>query len=100
MKDKLKNEMLEAIFVQTGGREENPKIAELCAGIAVKFISANGILENIYLPSELIALKEYYDFKWRGGCKSGECKTEEEIKAREISIKIENKLNEMANNLL
>ena len=41
MKDKLKEEMLEAIFVQTGGRLENPKIADVCAEIAVNFIANN-----------------------------------------------------------
>lgn len=99
MKDKLKNEMLEAIFVQTGGREENPKIAELCADIAVKFISVNGILENIYLPSELIALKEYYDKRLVTG-NNGGCRSQEQGDAQKISINIEKRLTEMANNLL
>ena len=41
-KNKLKKEMLEAIFIKTGGRIENPQIAEICAEIAVKncYISA------------------------------------------------------------
>lgn len=39
MKNKLKDEMLKAIFIQTGGRPENPKIAEICAQIAVNNIA-------------------------------------------------------------
>lgn len=97
MKDKLKNEMLEAIFVQTGGREENPKIAEICADIALKFISANGILANSYLPSELIALKEYYDTRWMG---ANGCRSQGQVDAQKISINIEKRLTEMANNFL
>lgn len=45
MKQTIKDKMLEAIFVQTGGRPENPKIAEICADIAVGFISSNGLSE-------------------------------------------------------
>lgn len=44
MKNKLKEEMLKEIFVQTGGRPENPKIADVCAEIAVKFFSSNAVL--------------------------------------------------------
>ncbi len=48
MKTELKYKMLEAIFVKTGGRPENPDIAEICADIAVKFISVNqNICTNI-----------------------------------------------------
>lgn len=46
MKQKIKDEMLEAIFVQTGGRPENPKIAEICAEIAVNFITSNTVLAD------------------------------------------------------
>jgi hypothetical protein len=35
-KKKLKNEMLEAIFIKTGGRPENTEIAEICAEVALK----------------------------------------------------------------
>ena len=45
MKNELKEEMLKAIFVQTGGRPENPKIADVCATVAVNFITSNGMLK-------------------------------------------------------
>jgi hypothetical protein len=32
----LKDKMLKEIFIKTGGREQNPQIAEICAKIAVK----------------------------------------------------------------
>lgn len=32
-KSELKKEMLEAIFIKTGGRPEKPEIAEICAEI-------------------------------------------------------------------
>lgn len=51
MKNKLKEEMLKEIFVQTGGRPENPKIADVCAEIAVKFFSSNAVLAEP-LPHE------------------------------------------------
>jgi hypothetical protein len=37
----LKNEMLRAIFVKTGGRPENVEIAEICAEIALKQYFSN-----------------------------------------------------------
>jgi hypothetical protein len=40
MKKELKDKMLEAIFVQTGGRPENPAIAEICSEIAVNHFSS------------------------------------------------------------
>ena len=46
MKQKLKDEMLEAIFIKTGGRIENPQIAEICAEIAVNFIASNTVLTD------------------------------------------------------
>lgn len=46
MKNELEEKMLEAIFVKTGGRPENPKIAEVCAEIAAKAISTNTISED------------------------------------------------------
>lgn len=52
MKQKIKDEMLEAIFVQTGGRPENPKIAEICAEIAVNFITSNTMLADSLPLSE------------------------------------------------
>jgi hypothetical protein len=39
MKSQLKDKMLEAIFVKTGGRPENPTIAEICAEIATEHFS-------------------------------------------------------------
>jgi hypothetical protein len=39
MKKELKDKMLEAIFVQTGGRPENPQIAKICAEIATEYFS-------------------------------------------------------------
>lgn len=53
MKNKLKEEMLEAIFVQTGGRPENPKIVEVCAEIAIKAISSNTMFA-VSLPSDFL----------------------------------------------
>jgi hypothetical protein len=38
IKKDMKAEMLETIFVQTGGRPENPLIAEICAEIANKWV--------------------------------------------------------------
>lgn len=45
-KNKLKKEMLEAIFIKTGGRLENPEIAEICAEIAVKNCSIPAISDS------------------------------------------------------
>ena len=33
----LKVEMLKQIFIKTGGREENPKIVDVCAEVAEKY---------------------------------------------------------------
>jgi hypothetical protein len=46
-KNKLKKEMLEAIFVKTGGRPENPEIAEICAEIAVKNCSIPAVSGHV-----------------------------------------------------
>ena len=61
MKNKLKEEMLKEIFIQTGGRPENIKIADVCAEIAVKAISSNTMLA-VSLPSleELNAKANFY----------------------------------------
>lgn len=50
-----------------------------------------------YLPSELIALKAYYDAKYAGieGCRS-----QDQVDAQKMSIDIEKRLNEIANSLL
>ena len=48
-----------------------------------------------YLPSELIALKEYYSKR----CGGSGCTSQENIDAREITNKIEKILLKMANNL-
>ena len=56
-------------------------------------------VSGIYSPSELIALKKYYDAKWMGGSSNGGCRTQENIDAEKISKQIEKRLLEMANNL-
>jgi hypothetical protein len=51
IKQKLKDQMLEAIFIKTGGRQENPIIAEICAEVAVNFIaSVTKMLEDNDAP--------------------------------------------------
>lgn len=39
----LQEKMLEAIFVKTGGRPENPVIAKICADIAIIEMEAIGL---------------------------------------------------------
>lgn len=39
--------MLEAIFIKTGGRPENPEIAEICAEIALKNSSISDVSDNL-----------------------------------------------------
>lgn len=65
MKQKIKDEMLEAIFVQTGGRSENPKIAEICAEIAVNFITSNTVLitPNAVLSDSLPLVEHCEDWQ-------------------------------------
>ncbi len=41
----LKEQMLKALFIQTGGRKENPKIAWICADIAEKWLREQ-VLKN------------------------------------------------------
>jgi len=55
-KNKLKKEMLEAIFIKTGGRIENPQIAEICAEIALRNCST----PNVIGQSELLEI--FIDF--------------------------------------
>ena len=40
MKKEFKDRMLEAIFTKTGGRPENPRIAEVCSEVAMEFITS------------------------------------------------------------
>lgn len=79
MKKELKEEMMEAIFIYTGGRKENAKIAGICADIAVRFFSSNAVLavslpsdvefeKNLkeYSPYEKLIIRRFYDWIKRG----------------------------------
>lgn len=58
MKQELKDKMLKEIFIQTGGRKENPKIANICAEIAEEYINAvKKIITSKQILSFELALK-------------------------------------------
>lgn len=63
----------------------------------VKNLSSNGVLVDSLPPSELIALKEYYDKKWKG---TNGCRSQEQVDAEKISNYIKNRLADMAVNNL
>ena len=46
--------MLKEIFIQTGGRDENPKIAEICAKIAAKTLIETNELLFSYITNETL----------------------------------------------
>ena len=54
IENKLKAEMLKEIFIQTGGRDENPKIAEICAKIAAKTLIETNELLFSYITNETL----------------------------------------------
>jgi hypothetical protein len=58
--------------------------------------NANVLLADSLPPSELIALKEYYDKKWEGY--GGGCKPQGYYDAIKISEAIEKRLHDMAVN--
>ena len=61
--------------------------------------SSNGMLAESLPPSELIAIKKYYDERWSGGCyNGGGCKSQEQVDAEKISKNIEKRLADMAVN--
>jgi len=57
--------------------------------------NANVLLADSLQPSELIALKEYYDKKWKG---ANGCRSQEQVDAEIISNNIEKRLADMAVN--
>jgi hypothetical protein len=57
--------------------------------------NANVLLADSLLPSELIALKEYYDKKWKG---ANGCRSQEQVDAQKISENIEKRLNDIVVN--
>lgn len=56
----LKEEMLRQVFVQTGGREENPKIVDVCVKIAEKY-AAEIVAE---VEGSLAAGSCFWQHKW------------------------------------
>lgn len=65
----------------------------------VKNIFSNGALLDSLPPSELIAIKKYYDERWSEGCHNGGgCKSQEQVDAEKISANIEKRLTEMTKN--
>ena len=62
-----------------------------------KVFSSNDVLADSLPPSELIALKEYYDKIWKGA--GGGCKSQGYYDAIKISEAIEKRLADMAVNL-
>lgn len=61
MKEQLKQKMLEEVFVKTGGRDDNPKIAEVCSEVAIDFMKSNlkDILKNTISESNDLLTPEY-----------------------------------------
>jgi hypothetical protein len=57
--------------------------------------NANVLLADSLPPSELIALKEYYDKKWKN---ANRCRSQEQVDAEKISKNIEKRLADMAVN--
>lgn len=57
--------------------------------------NSNVLLADSLPPSELIALKEYYDKKWKN---ANVCRSKEQVDARVISEKIEKRLADIAVN--
>ena len=67
---RLMIEMLSQIFIQTGGRTENPKIAEICAKIAIDFYNCfgpGGIREEYIQVDKPLELNKTYKTKMQTG---------------------------------
>lgn len=62
---KLEMDMLAAIFIETGGRAENPKIAEICAKIAMDFYE--GIREEQIQVDKPLEVNKTYRTKMQTG---------------------------------